>query len=166
MLDDRRFADEHVTLSPGDRILAYTDGVTEATDAQDELFGAAGIQAAASRLIKLPLHLLVEGLLAEVLEFGRGRPQSDDVAILAVAWESGRNLASPSRGATTRASSVEPARVARRAQDEPTASAGAAAACSGRTRPLDWALGSVPAAEQLGPDRVPAAVVGVPVTGA
>ena len=68
-------------LAPGDAIVLYTDGVTEATNAANDLYGM-------KRLIKCvadaPASVgeLGERLIADVEEFCGGRPQRDDICLL------------------------------------------------------------------------------------
>ena len=38
-MEDLEYEDEKITLMPGDKIFVYTDGVPEATNASNELFG-------------------------------------------------------------------------------------------------------------------------------
>jgi sigma-B regulation protein RsbU (phosphoserine phosphatase) len=43
---DATFNEERLTLAPGEAVVLYTDGITEARDAAGELFGVEGIEAA------------------------------------------------------------------------------------------------------------------------
>jgi sigma-B regulation protein RsbU (phosphoserine phosphatase) len=70
-----------VDLAPGDRLLLYTDGVTEARRDRDE-YGEERLLACASRSAPGAASL-VAAVLDEVLEFQSGVPR-DDVALLAV----------------------------------------------------------------------------------
>ncbi|MFC4729708.1 SpoIIE family protein phosphatase [Coralloluteibacterium thermophilus] len=69
-------------LGPGDSLIAWTDGVTEAFDADDEAFGDDRLQAAlrADRAADENCG----HLLAAVHAFAAGAPQSDDITILAI----------------------------------------------------------------------------------
>ena len=75
-------ASESVTLEPGDTLLFYTDGLTEARR-RGELFGEDRLLAAFKAKLGLPLEELPQALLDEALAFTGGKLQ-DDVAILAV----------------------------------------------------------------------------------
>jgi serine phosphatase RsbU (regulator of sigma subunit) len=90
IIEGQSFPAEHVTLARRDRIVAYTDGVTEAIDPDGEMFGVARLLEAATRLAPQAPQRLVEGLLDEVLAIASGRPPSDDVAVLALAWNGPR----------------------------------------------------------------------------
>ncbi|WP_374555913.1 SpoIIE family protein phosphatase [Thermomonas sp.] len=71
-----------VSLAPGDTLLAFTDGVTEAFDASDEAFGEA-------RLVEV-LRAVPAGegacdaLVEAVHRFVRQAPQSDDITVFSI----------------------------------------------------------------------------------
>lgn len=76
---------ETTALSPGDLLLFYTDGVTEARR-DGELFGEQRLIEWVGRSDRLPLAQLPSALLAEVLAFSEGT-LLDDLAIVAVEIE-------------------------------------------------------------------------------
>ncbi|MFF0229604.1 PP2C family protein-serine/threonine phosphatase [Micromonospora sp. NPDC005254] len=84
-LADARFADARVHLDPGDLLLAYTDGVTEANGGpvHAEKFGAHRLRAALAAAAGLPPAALVDRLLQVVDEWLGGQAH-DDIAVLAV----------------------------------------------------------------------------------
>jgi sigma-B regulation protein RsbU (phosphoserine phosphatase) len=71
-----------VTLQPGDAVVFYTDGVTEAFNAKRECYGSDRLLADAAVLAGQAPSAISAGLLAKVREFAAGAPQSDDIAIL------------------------------------------------------------------------------------
>jgi sigma-B regulation protein RsbU (phosphoserine phosphatase) len=79
------FEQRELQLEPGDTLLLYTDGVTEAFDpgrvcfGEDRLLQALGAPAPASKE-------LVQNVLEAVRAFARGEAQSDDIALLAIRW--------------------------------------------------------------------------------
>ncbi|MGW5015673.1 PP2C family protein-serine/threonine phosphatase [Micromonospora chalcea] len=85
-LTDARFVDAEVRLAPGDLLLAYTDGVTEARGGPTELamFGEDRLRQAVASGAGLPPAALVERVLQLVDEWLDGQPH-DDIAILALA---------------------------------------------------------------------------------
>jgi sigma-B regulation protein RsbU (phosphoserine phosphatase) len=68
-----------VTLSPGTKLLLYTDGITEAMDSTEEEYGPA-------RLIEhfLQPEACVDGLIAEVQRFGAGSDRTDDATAVLI----------------------------------------------------------------------------------
>jgi sigma-B regulation protein RsbU (phosphoserine phosphatase) len=74
------FGDRQLRLLPGDVLLFYTDGVTEARRGRD-FYGDERLLSAAAR--DGSAAALVESLVREVVDFQAGRPR-DDIAVLAV----------------------------------------------------------------------------------
>jgi len=73
-----------VILDPGDTVLFYTDGATDAANAEQELFGMERLMALARRHADQPPAQLVDALLQAINEFAAGMPQSDDITLLAL----------------------------------------------------------------------------------
>ena len=69
-------------LLPGDTLLLYTDGVTEARDGNASLFGEERLLESVARLGGRA-EPVVAGLVDDVVAFQAGMPR-DDVAVLAV----------------------------------------------------------------------------------
>ena len=83
-MDGVSYVQETFQLSPGDGVLLYTDGVTEAMNPQLALYGD-------DRLITLmdgpimhsaPSDCILDELKGDVLAFADGAPQSDDITML------------------------------------------------------------------------------------
>jgi len=74
----------HTTLAPGESLVAWTDGVTEArTEAGDELYGEARTLATV-RANTGSADATLDGLLSAVDAWAAGAEQSDDITLLAV----------------------------------------------------------------------------------
>lgn len=69
-------------LEPGDTLVLYTDGLTEAASPDDEEFGDARFRELAAALAGRPTGEIVEGLLAGVTAFEAGSPPSDDKTLV------------------------------------------------------------------------------------
>jgi serine phosphatase RsbU (regulator of sigma subunit) len=74
------------SLRPGDRLFLYTDGITEATDAAEQLFGDARLEAACRELPSGAAQELVEGVVRRVDAFVADAPQFDDITCLALCY--------------------------------------------------------------------------------
>ncbi len=84
IMPDADFPGAAVQLSPGQRIVCYTDGIIEAMDARNMMFGEQGLADACARSAKLPIEQMVEDLFCQVDRFLGGERQRDDQAILAL----------------------------------------------------------------------------------
>jgi sigma-B regulation protein RsbU (phosphoserine phosphatase) len=73
-------------LAPGEGILVFTDGVTEAQDKDEEFFGDDRLEAYLRAHCLEPAEELVSGLQRDVQEFAAGAPQSDDITALALRY--------------------------------------------------------------------------------
>ena len=82
-----------ITLQKGDVIFLYTDGVTEAFNTKEELFGEKRLLQKANNLTALPLHDFIHALKKEVDIFTLGTEQSDDITMLVLQYVgNARNL--------------------------------------------------------------------------
>jgi len=72
---------ERIELQPGESLVLYTDGVTDAVGADGERFGRERLEAALAQPAGSAQEL-ADRIAAALSVFGRGRPQSDDVACL------------------------------------------------------------------------------------
>ncbi len=82
---DSAYPSRDVALAPGDRVLLYTDGLTEAENAAGEPFGDARLEQAVSELRGLPAEGMLRGLLAALRDWRpESVPQQDDVTLLVI----------------------------------------------------------------------------------
>jgi sigma-B regulation protein RsbU (phosphoserine phosphatase) len=80
----QRYQTHSIALQPGDTVLAYTDGVTEAMSPARKIFSDAQLKATAeANRARTPVDL-VNTVMAAVKGHASGAPQSDDITILAV----------------------------------------------------------------------------------
>jgi PAS domain S-box-containing protein len=68
-------------LDPGDRVVLYTDGITDVFDAQGEMLGVEGVQKFVRETSSLPLAEMKKGILDRVAEWREG-PPTDDVSLV------------------------------------------------------------------------------------
>ncbi len=83
VLPEAQFEIQSVEIEPGDTLLAFTDGVTEAQNAKDEFFGRERLYALMERPASTAAELL-DGIQASVQAHMDGADPSDDIALLAV----------------------------------------------------------------------------------
>jgi sigma-B regulation protein RsbU (phosphoserine phosphatase) len=78
------YLEQTLPLNPGDLIILYTDGVTEAMNAKDELFGEERLRNIISQNCSLSSDAITKKILEEIVWFSSGEPQSDDITLLVV----------------------------------------------------------------------------------
>ena len=83
--EDLEFAQGEVSMAPGDALLLYSDGVSEAMDLRGQEYGEDRLQEAWRRHGTLPPRECIGKLMAEVEAFRAGAPQSDDITLVVLA---------------------------------------------------------------------------------
>jgi phosphoserine phosphatase RsbU/P len=73
-----------VKLEPGDTLLLYTDGVTEARNPKNAVYGLGRLSALMAKHSQ-DLETMGAAILADVRRFAEGRPPSDDLTLVGVA---------------------------------------------------------------------------------
>lgn len=83
-IDGLEFHVANLRLNPGDMLVLFTDGVTEAMNTQYEEFGEQRLEATLSRLKGADCKHTVETIKADTTAFSGEAEQSDDITILAI----------------------------------------------------------------------------------
>jgi sigma-B regulation protein RsbU (phosphoserine phosphatase) len=83
VIADAEYEQAEIALQPGDRLVLYTDGLTEARDAAGEEFGEARLLEAAVRHRDCSAPALQARLAADVAAFTGARLQDDATLIVA-----------------------------------------------------------------------------------
>jgi PAS domain S-box-containing protein len=76
-------ANLEVQLQPDDRIVLYTDGITEVFNSRGEMLGIEGVQEIVRQTSSLPPHEMKQGILDGVAAWREG-PPTDDVSLMLV----------------------------------------------------------------------------------
>lgn len=84
VLDDSNYVPRSIALTPGDVLVLYTDGVTEAENTQKAMFGTKRLEEAVLEKRGAPARDVVEHVIARVTAFAKGAVQSDDITCVAV----------------------------------------------------------------------------------
>jgi len=87
VIPEVRAVSHAVTLEPGDILLMYTDGITEAFNEEDADFSEERLVAFLEKNRSLPSRELLDGLLAEIRSFRGNAPQSDDITMMVLRVE-------------------------------------------------------------------------------
>jgi serine phosphatase RsbU (regulator of sigma subunit) len=72
-----------VNLEAGDRIVLYTDGITDVFNSSGEMLGVEGVQKIVRESSLLPFKKMKQGILDSVAEWRDG-PATDDVSLVLV----------------------------------------------------------------------------------
>jgi serine phosphatase RsbU (regulator of sigma subunit) len=80
----RNLKPEIVDLVPGDVLIQWTDGATEAADAHGNPYGDHRLYGAVLSLFEKPMQELVDGVAEDVLRFAGGT-LADDLTVFALA---------------------------------------------------------------------------------
>jgi serine phosphatase RsbU (regulator of sigma subunit) len=86
VLTDYPYPTEKLVLGAGGWLCVVTDGVTEAMNQQNELYGATRMLAALEGLESAPPAALLSALRDDMRKFTGNAEQSDDVTLLCVRW--------------------------------------------------------------------------------
>ena len=81
-MEGMRYRSNEMTLDKGDRILLYTDGVTEATDEKETLYGEDRLLSYIGKNKSLKAEALLSGLKEDIDLFAGDAPQFDDITML------------------------------------------------------------------------------------
>ncbi|PKN34674.1 MAG: serine/threonine protein phosphatase [Deltaproteobacteria bacterium HGW-Deltaproteobacteria-19] len=87
VFEDAAYRTERIHLDPGDEVILYTDGVTEAMNPEKLFYGDARLLGIVDEKKEDadPVRL-VERVVESVRVFADTEPQSDDITVLAVRW--------------------------------------------------------------------------------
>jgi len=80
------FETKELTLQPGEKILMFTDGVTEAMAVNEDMYEEPRLEAFLKKHSEDDLNKLVRSLIVDVLKFMGKADQSDDITVLSVGY--------------------------------------------------------------------------------
>ena len=86
-LDDMVYKDYELKLEKGDSIFVYTDGVTEATDADNRLFGTGRLLDSLNRDKDVTVKGVLDEVLAGIRDFVKNAPQFDDITMMCLYYK-------------------------------------------------------------------------------
>ena len=81
-MEDARYRQYELTLNPGDQLFVYTDGVTEATNAAQQLYGTDRLIAALNKQPASSPNETLAQVKADIDAFVGSAPQFDDITML------------------------------------------------------------------------------------
>jgi len=83
-LPDIKLQQNQVTLDPGDCLILYTDGVTEAFNFEDQMYGEKRLRQLLQKTVGERAKVVLENLETDLNAFRGSAPLSDDTTMLAI----------------------------------------------------------------------------------
>ncbi|HWQ54633.1 MAG TPA: SpoIIE family protein phosphatase [Bryobacteraceae bacterium] len=84
LLPDMKYENGRLQLEPGEAILLYTDGVTEAQDEAEKFYSERRLREVLRNMGPQTPEAMIRGVLEDVERFSGGAAQADDVTMLAL----------------------------------------------------------------------------------
>jgi sigma-B regulation protein RsbU (phosphoserine phosphatase) len=82
LLPEASYQQTVLTMQPGDVLIGYTDGITEAMNFREEEWGEDRMIAKAMSCVHLSAQQMLESLIREADAFASGAPQHDDMTLV------------------------------------------------------------------------------------
>ena len=86
VVEDTPYSEGRFTLAPGEALVLYTDGVTDARNVAGDLFGPDRLTRAVEQLAGQPAEAIVAGISDAVDAFEGGAAQEDDVTLMVLRY--------------------------------------------------------------------------------
>jgi sigma-B regulation protein RsbU (phosphoserine phosphatase) len=83
MFAEAEYKESNMDIACGDTLVMYTDGVTEAANSDDEMYGEERLAEFLASANGQELEQVRDRLLQSVKAFAGGEPQSDDITVVA-----------------------------------------------------------------------------------
>lgn len=86
VLEDAEYDNEILLVPVGGNIVLFTDGVTEANNSREAMFGEELLEAELARLMEAKPEAIVAAIQAAVQRFADGAEQADDITVLSASY--------------------------------------------------------------------------------
>jgi len=87
VLDDTTWSQGRINLGQGDKLVLYTDGVTDALNDREQFFSQERLQESIRRLYGKPVNEMHAMLFAEVRDWIGQAQQYDDITLMMIGRE-------------------------------------------------------------------------------
>jgi len=87
MMEEMEYEQRTLALGAGDILLLYTDGIVEAMNAKEELFGLQRLRSSLSSAKRLSAQGIQDSILRDLKQFTEGEEQSDDITVMVIKAE-------------------------------------------------------------------------------
>ncbi|MEA5089339.1 SpoIIE family protein phosphatase [Solidesulfovibrio sp.] len=86
IMEEAVYKTSRLTLPPGARLVAFTDGVTEAMDPEQRLFGTDRLREVLGRTCGMPPEIMDAAVMEAVRAFAGAAEQADDITVLTLLY--------------------------------------------------------------------------------
>lgn len=90
-MENMKFPDHEFKLDPGDRLFVYTDGVVEANNSKDQLFGEKRMLDALNSDPDASIRDLLVNVSSSINQFADGAQQFDDITMLCMEYKGSKS---------------------------------------------------------------------------
>ncbi len=84
ILEDVDYQVTQLELTPGDKVILYTDGIVEAMNEKEEMFGFERLQDVVQEARSMSADSLLQEILDKVNEFAGAAAQHDDLTVIVI----------------------------------------------------------------------------------
>ena len=81
-IDDDSLTELTIKINTGDIVLLFTDGITEATNAEGEMFSQVRLEQALNKYADLPVRKVCDKIIEEVMSYQK--KQLDDITLVVI----------------------------------------------------------------------------------
>ena len=85
-MEDIPYSKGVITLSEGDALVMYTDGVSEAMNKSQEFFTERRLETSINKNVRSSSHDIVRSVMSDVADFVAGAEQSDDITLMVLTY--------------------------------------------------------------------------------
>jgi serine phosphatase RsbU (regulator of sigma subunit) len=93
LIPEAQYAAVRENLEPGDTLVLFSDGVTEAADLQEQMYGVPRLAEVLAGQHDAPLEQLQKRVVDSVENFARGASQADDITLLLIRYRAAAQTA-------------------------------------------------------------------------
>ena len=84
VIDDFPYTQDSLSFAPGDVLVIYSDGATDAVNTSDEPFEADRLAAVIEKHLREPSSIIVDHIVGAVAAHSKGAQQLDDITVVVV----------------------------------------------------------------------------------
>jgi sigma-B regulation protein RsbU (phosphoserine phosphatase) len=83
-LFSNQLEEKKIYLNPGDFLLLYSDGITEATNSQDRMFETTGLKSVITECVQEPSDIIIGQINSRLQKFVQSDELQDDATMVGI----------------------------------------------------------------------------------